>query len=204
MAGRGRGFRAQRCQRHEPGNRRCRRHAQCAHGAAEGLRCRGFVFYTNFDSAKGRELLATPKAALCFHWKSLRRQVRLRGHRDGERRGGRRLFRQPAARQPHRGVGVEAVAAARKPLCAGKGRGQICRPLRRVARCRDPPAGRGSASSRSPSSSGTTGRSACMSAWCFPGRGWRRRGARPGFIPDALLLTGLGLDSAPRSGNIRK
>lgn len=40
---------------------------------------RGFVFYTNFESAKGRELLATPKAALLFHWKSLRRQVRVRG-----------------------------------------------------------------------------------------------------------------------------
>jgi pyridoxamine 5'-phosphate oxidase len=40
---------------------------------------RGFVFYTNFESAKGQELLANPKAALCFHWKSLRRQVRLRG-----------------------------------------------------------------------------------------------------------------------------
>jgi len=40
---------------------------------------RGFVFYTNFESAKGRELLANPKAALCFHWKSLRRQVRVRG-----------------------------------------------------------------------------------------------------------------------------
>jgi pyridoxamine 5'-phosphate oxidase len=40
---------------------------------------RGFVFYTNFESAKGRELLATPKAALDFYWKSLRRQVRVRG-----------------------------------------------------------------------------------------------------------------------------
>jgi pyridoxamine 5'-phosphate oxidase len=40
---------------------------------------RGFVFYTNFESAKGRELLAAKKAALVFHWKSLRRQVRLRG-----------------------------------------------------------------------------------------------------------------------------
>src|SRR5919109_4086229 len=40
---------------------------------------RGFVFYTNFESAKGRELLASGKAALCFHWKSLRRQVRARG-----------------------------------------------------------------------------------------------------------------------------
>jgi pyridoxamine 5'-phosphate oxidase len=40
---------------------------------------RGFVFYTNIESTKGRELLASGKAALCFHWKSLRRQVRLRG-----------------------------------------------------------------------------------------------------------------------------
>jgi pyridoxamine 5'-phosphate oxidase len=40
---------------------------------------RGFVFYTNLESAKGVELAATPKAALLFHWKSLRRQVRVRG-----------------------------------------------------------------------------------------------------------------------------
>ena len=40
---------------------------------------RGFVFYTNLESAKGRELIAGGKAALCFHWKSLRRQVRVRG-----------------------------------------------------------------------------------------------------------------------------
>jgi pyridoxamine 5'-phosphate oxidase len=39
----------------------------------------GAVFYTNMDSQKGRELAAHPKAALLFHWKSLRRQVRLRG-----------------------------------------------------------------------------------------------------------------------------
>jgi pyridoxamine 5'-phosphate oxidase len=39
----------------------------------------GFVFYTNTDSQKGRELAAVPKAALVFHWKSLSRQVRLRG-----------------------------------------------------------------------------------------------------------------------------
>ncbi|MEI2384189.1 pyridoxamine 5'-phosphate oxidase [Breoghania sp. JC706] len=40
---------------------------------------RGFVFYTNYESAKGRELLGQGKAALCFHWKTLRRQVRVRG-----------------------------------------------------------------------------------------------------------------------------
>jgi pyridoxamine 5'-phosphate oxidase len=40
---------------------------------------RGFVFYSNAGSAKGRELAANPQAALLFHWKSLRRQVRVRG-----------------------------------------------------------------------------------------------------------------------------
>ena len=40
---------------------------------------RGFVFYSNLGSAKGRQLAANPQAALLFHWKSLRRQVRVRG-----------------------------------------------------------------------------------------------------------------------------
>ncbi|MBW9115775.1 pyridoxamine 5'-phosphate oxidase [Rhizobium cauense] len=39
----------------------------------------GFVFYTNFESQKGQEILGQRKAAMCFHWKTLRRQVRLRG-----------------------------------------------------------------------------------------------------------------------------
>jgi pyridoxamine 5'-phosphate oxidase len=39
----------------------------------------GFVFYSNRESAKGLELTANPRAALCFHWKSLGRQVRIRG-----------------------------------------------------------------------------------------------------------------------------
>jgi pyridoxamine 5'-phosphate oxidase len=40
---------------------------------------RGLVFFTNFESRKGEELRANPRAALVFHWKSLRRQVRARG-----------------------------------------------------------------------------------------------------------------------------
>jgi pyridoxamine 5'-phosphate oxidase len=45
----------------------------------KGVDDRGFVFYTNLESSKGRELERAPRAALVFHWKSLTRQVRVRG-----------------------------------------------------------------------------------------------------------------------------
>src|ERR1035438_4236958 len=41
---------------------------------------RGFCFFTNAESKKGTELQQNPRAALCFHWKTLRRQVRVEGH----------------------------------------------------------------------------------------------------------------------------
>ena len=43
------------------------------------LDTRGFSFYTNAESQKGRELAANPRAAMCFHWKTQRRQVRVEG-----------------------------------------------------------------------------------------------------------------------------
>src|SRR6476620_5966040 len=45
----------------------------------KGADARGFVFYTNKESAKGMELAGTPKASLLFYWKSLGRQIRIRG-----------------------------------------------------------------------------------------------------------------------------
>jgi pyridoxamine 5'-phosphate oxidase len=45
----------------------------------KGHDARGFVFYTNFEGRKAGELIAQPKAALLFHWKSMRRQIRIEG-----------------------------------------------------------------------------------------------------------------------------
>ncbi len=45
----------------------------------KGLSDKGFVFYTNFESRKGNELKNNQKASMCFHWKSLRRQIRIIG-----------------------------------------------------------------------------------------------------------------------------
>ena len=48
----------------------------------KGLDDLGFVFYTNFDSRKGQEILGNGLASLCFHWKSLKRQIRIDGSVD--------------------------------------------------------------------------------------------------------------------------
>jgi pyridoxamine 5'-phosphate oxidase len=74
-------------QKHEPNDPEAVALATATSGAAPSLRmvlmkhhdARGFVFYTNGQSRKGEELAANPQAAMLFHWKSLRRQVRIEG-----------------------------------------------------------------------------------------------------------------------------
>tara|TARA_Y100000310_G_scaffold192972_1_gene192946 strand:+ start:220 stop:843 length:624 start_codon:yes stop_codon:yes gene_type:complete len=46
----------------------------------KGLSSRGFVFYTNLNSSKSRDLKENPKASMCFHWKSINRQIRILGN----------------------------------------------------------------------------------------------------------------------------
>jgi pyridoxamine 5'-phosphate oxidase len=85
----------------------------------KGFDMSGFVFYTNFESVKGQEILGSMKAALCFHWKSLRRQVRIRGEVEivADDEAGQLLPVTPS-RQPDRSLGVAAVTTTGKPVRA--------------------------------------------------------------------------------------
>ena len=87
-----------------------------------GVDERGFVFHTNYNSRKARELDANPHAALCFHWPTLEEQIRIEG--AVERAAGRRvrrLLRRPSARQPDRrlGVGAERGRSTRAKRSSG-------------------------------------------------------------------------------------
>ncbi len=71
----------------------------------KGVEDRGLQFFTNRGSQKGEELLTNPKAAMCLHWKSLRRQVRLAGHVE-------QLSREETARYFHSRSRGSQIAAA--------------------------------------------------------------------------------------------
>ena len=97
----------------------------------KGVDERGFVFYTNMDSQKGRELDAHPKGALVFHWKSINRQVRVRGPveqvTDAEADA---YFATPPEAGPDRRLGEQAVVAAGKPARLREGGRALRRQVR--------------------------------------------------------------------------
>ena len=106
----------------------------------------GFVFFTNYESAKGVELVGQPHAALCFHWKSLGKQVRVRGTVEQvSAEESRRLFRDARQGQPDRRLGVGAVAAHGRPLGVRKRDREIRRANTRSPRFRGRRIGRASA-----------------------------------------------------------
>ena len=148
----------------------------------KGYDADGFVFFTNYESAKGTELLANPKAALCFHWKSLRRSVRVRGKvSQVSADEADAYFKSRVARQPDRRMGEQAVAAAGIALRAGEGGRRPTPRNSASARSRGRTTGRASGSRRNRSSSGRTGRSGSMTGSGSRGDG-RRLGRRRGSI----------------------
>ena len=109
----------------------------------------GFVFYTNMESQKGRELAANPAAALVFHWKSSNRQVRVRGRVERvSDAGGRYLFRQPGQAGADRRLGQQAVARRWKAGSPSRSRSRSTPPNTPSARCRGRRIGPATASCR--------------------------------------------------------
>ena len=85
----------------------------------KGIDERGVEFFTNYESRKGRELIANPRAALAVLWKPLQRQVRLEGPVEVlDARGVRRLLRDPLARVAARRLGLPAVRGHPGPRVA--------------------------------------------------------------------------------------
>ena len=132
---------------------------------------RGFVFYTNKQSAKGSELTVNPRAALNFHWKSLRRQIRIRGLVSDVTEVEADAYFSSRAKDSQIGAWASQQSRpmqsrfefekeiARYALKYGLGEGAAPAALVGL-----PP------SCRCRSNSGATARSACMTGWSIPAR----------------------------------
>jgi hypothetical protein len=156
----------------------------------------GFVFYTNSHSRKGGELLANPRAAMLFHWKSLRRQIRIEGaiHQVPDEMADAYF----ASRSRDLQLGAHASNQSAPLASRGTFIADIARVTARhlIGRCRARRTGRAFALCPRPWSSGWTVRSACMNAAvsrvrlvagparCFTRK---RRNHGPTIIPPATI-----------------
>ena len=141
----------------------------------------GFVFYTNLESRKGRQLAKNPKAALCFHWKSLRRQVRVRGSVEPVTAAEADAYFATRPRLAKIGAWASKQSEPLESRLALEKAVALTTARYAVGEVPRPPHWSGSESCRSRSSSGATELFACMIAFASPalGRGGRRRRSIP-------------------------
>lgn len=147
----------------------------------KGVDERGFVFYTNMDSQKGQELDAQPRAALVFYWKSSNRQVRVRGpvERVSERK--RTRISLPGPSRPRLGPGPASNRRHSKAASPSRKQSRCTQQNTLSERYRVLPTGRVIGLCRCRSSSGRSGRFACMIASNLDASGLMLRGTRRGF-----------------------
>ena len=103
----------------------------------------GFVFFTNYESRKGRELARNPRAALLFYWDALGRQVRIEGAvRRTTAEESAAVRAQPAAGQPAERARVTAEPPGAKPGSAASSASRRSRPRTKAPSCRSRRVGR--------------------------------------------------------------
>ncbi len=170
------------------------------------------VFFTNYESRKGRELAARPRAAAVLHWDALHRQVRIEGPvvRSPDSRE-RPVFREPRARQPDRRMGQRAKRAAGVARVTEATRARVRRTVRhrsrapRTAQCRGRRIGAVTVCGSTRSSYGRRARIAYTIARSGRARcseptntlSQAARGAARASIPDYLITFSVGLVRLP-------
>jgi pyridoxine/pyridoxamine 5'-phosphate oxidase len=148
----------------------------------KGYDADGFVFYSHIASQKGRELAANPKAALLFHWKSLRRQVRIRGNVSPVTAAEADAYFATRPKQAQIGAWASKQSQPLESRLPSNRRSRPSPPGTFSARYRGRRAGAAGASRPCSSSSGTTVRSACTTASNSAAEARTSHGRRRGFI----------------------
>jgi len=148
----------------------------------KGVDARGFVFYTNKNSQKGRELDAHPVAALVFHWKSLNRQIRVRGPVEHVTDEEADTYFASRPKQAQIGAWASKQSSPLESRLALRRRLRFMPPNTRLARCRGRLTGPAIVSCRCAWNSGTIVRSACTIASNSTATHSTSLGTRRGYI----------------------